>query len=46
MAIGSGLTFTDSAFGNYGTGFKSLYDGNGKQAGTYTYSAGTWAKTA
>ena len=29
-----------------GTAFKALYNGNGKLAGTYTYSGGNWTKTA
>jgi len=34
------------SFGTYGAAFKTLYDGNGKLAGTYKYAGGAWTKTA
>jgi len=34
-----------STMGTNGTAFLTLYNGNGRQAGTYTYADGTWTKT-
>jgi len=34
----------DTAMGNYGTAFLTLYNGNGKLAGTYNYAGGAWTK--
>lgn len=50
ITIGSNCTLDNSGsllpLGLYGSAFKTLYDGNGKLAGVYNYSGGTWTKTA
>lgn len=48
ITIGAGVTITagTQAMGTQSAGFESLYNGNGKLAGTYKYAAGTWSKTA
>ncbi len=51
ITIGSGVTISNTDVGNstmgtYGADFITLYNGNGKLAGTYEYAGGTWTKTA
>jgi hypothetical protein len=47
ITIPGSVTITDDgSMGTYGAAFRTLYNGNGKLAGTYTYAAGTWTKTA
>lgn len=44
ITIGANVTIENTAsFGWYGSAFKSLYDEN-QEAGTYTFSGGTWTK--
>jgi len=45
ITIGNSVTLTNVlSVGKYGSAFKSLYDGNGKQSGTYVYGSGVWVK--
>lgn len=50
IIIGTGVYIDNDpiypAFGTYGADFLTLYNANGKLAGTYEYSAGTWSKTS
>ena len=44
ITLGANVTIENSSsMGKYGSGFKTLYDVS-KEAGTYTYNAGTWTK--
>jgi hypothetical protein len=55
IKIGAAVTISDTAtdegdghalyaMGTHGDSFRTLYIGNGRQAGTYTYSGGVWTK--
>jgi len=45
ITIGNSVNLTNNlSAGKYGGTFKSLYDGNGKQSGTYIYANGAWVK--
>ena len=45
VTIGAGVDIDSdpATMGNY-TGFKTVYDGGGKLAGTYNYTGGVWVK--
>jgi len=46
VTIGSGVAIDDANLDTMGTnpGFKTVYDGGGKLAGTYNYTGGVWVK--
>lgn len=49
ITIGAGVVIANGGesptMGTYGNAFETLYNGNGKLAGTYEYAAGSWSKT-
>jgi hypothetical protein len=45
VTIGAGVDINnDSTTMGTNTGFKAVYDGGGKLAGTYNYTGGVWVK--
>jgi len=44
VTIGANVNIANNSMGAYGTAFRTLYNNNGKLAGTYTYSGGSWAR--
>ena len=46
VTIGSGVAIDDANLDTMGTnpGFRTVYDGGGKLAGTYNYTGGVWVK--